>query len=82
MEKDYKSFRPKFYQAVLQLRTHTDIMKLTKGQSLTERLGSEKGECPECGCNHWIILPKESLAIREGGKPYIECLGCGYLTHL
>jgi len=79
---NYKSFRPKFFQAELKIRTHSDIMKLTKGLSLTERMGSEKAECPECGCNHWWLLPREGAAVREGGKPYIECLNCGYSTHL
>lgn len=82
MSKEFKSFRPKFYQAVFKLRTYTDIMKLTKGLSIKERMGSENGECPECQSNHWWLLPKECVAVREGGKPYIECLNCGYQTHL
>ena len=80
--KTYKSFRPKFYEAVFKIRTHTDIMKLTKGASLTERMGTEKAECPECGCNHWWLYPKESASVRKGGKSYCECLNCGYVTHL
>jgi len=78
----YKSFRPKFFQAVLKPITHTDVMKITRGETMTERMGSEQALCPECGCNHWWLLPKESGAVREGGKPYIECISCGYTTHL
>jgi hypothetical protein len=36
----------------------------------------------ECGSNSWILLPMESSAVREGGKPYIECMGCGVSEHL
>ena len=50
--------------------------------TMKERMGSDEAKCSECGGNEWMLLPKESVAVREGGKPYIECLGCGYLTHL
>lgn len=49
--------------------------------TLEERLPNN-GKCPECKDNRWWLLPKESAAVRSGGKPYIECLTCGYLTHL
>lgn len=48
--------------------------------TMEERLGN--GKCPDCDCNSWIMLPEESYAVREVGKPYIECMGCGYHTHL
>jgi hypothetical protein len=44
-------------------------------------LGSN-GQCYECGSNSWILLPMESSAVREGGKPYIECMECGVSEHL
>jgi len=40
------------------------------------------GACPDCGKKEWMIFPVECVAVREGGKPYIECLGCGHTTHL
>jgi len=74
--------KPIFYQTVLQPLNDEDVQKITKGQSLTDRMGNPEAHCPECNGNVWMLLPKESLAVREGGKPYMECLGCGYLTHL
>jgi predicted RNA-binding Zn-ribbon protein involved in translation (DUF1610 family) len=74
--------QPKFFQAQLLRLGEVQVMAITKGQSLTDRLGSEDAVCPDCGKNEWWLLPKESIAVREGGKPYIECLGCGYQTHL
>ena len=74
--------KPKFYQAVLVPLEEKQVMTLTKGQSLTDRLGSEDATCIVCGKNEWWLLPKESIAVREGGKVYCECLGCGYQTHL
>ena len=74
--------KPKFYQAVLKPLTEAEVNVLTKGQSLTDRMGSETAECPECKENSWMLLPIESSPVREGGKPYIECLNCGYQTHL
>ena len=49
---------------------------------MTERMGSEEAKCPECSNNEWWLLPDDSVAVREGGKPYVECLNCGYQTHL
>ena len=64
----------RFFQAVLK---EVKIDKVT----LSERM-ENNGKCPECDCNSWILLPKESSAVREGGKPYCECMNCGYNTHL
>ena len=80
--------KPKFYQAVL-----TEIkgnvldhvyphLQGDKQLTMTERMGSDEAKCPECGHNHWIILASESAAVSQGGKPYIECMECGYLSHL
>jgi len=77
--------KPKFYQAVLvPIEDVLEYVYKNKADlfTLTERMGSEKAECPECGKNKWWLQPKEGAAVREGGKPYIECLNCGYLTHL
>lgn len=76
--------KPRFFQAVLQ-EVKTDIIehvypKLKGQMTLEERL--PKGECTDCGCNSWIILPKESITVKESGKPYIECMNCGMITHL
>jgi Zn ribbon nucleic-acid-binding protein len=79
---------PRFFKTVL-VEITEDVMDVAypklKGKnqlSLTERMGSEFAVCPDCGKNKWMLLPKESVAVKEGGKPYIECLSCGYQTHL
>ena len=79
---------PKFFQAKL-VEVKENVLDYVyphlKGKeqlTITERLGNPEGKCPECGENIWFLLPKESVAVREGGKPYIECLNCGFLTHL
>lgn len=77
--------KPKFFQAELKEVNNVldHIYPYLNGQiTMTERMGSEEAECPLCGHNHWWLLPKESVAVNESGKPYIECLNCGYLTHL
>ena len=80
--------KPKFYQAKLEEvegNVIDHVYPHNKGvnqETMTDRMGSEEAICPDCGKNHWIILAEESCAVTEGGKPYIECMGCGYLTHL
>lgn len=82
--------KPVFYQAVLVpvedvlAKVYPENVKKYGSPMVTmaERMGSEDALCPTCGGNHWMLLPQESIAVKEGGKPYIECLGCGYLTHL
>jgi hypothetical protein len=80
--------KPKFYQAVLQ-EVEGDVLDHVyphlKGRtqmSLLERMGNENGSCEMCGENEWWLLPKESLIIKESGKPYMECLNCSHVTHL
>jgi DNA-directed RNA polymerase subunit M/transcription elongation factor TFIIS len=78
-----KSTPPKFYQAVL--KPIKDVMKHVYPMSkmtLAERMGDDNATCPECGDNKWMLLANESVAVREGGKAYCECLSCGYQTHL
>lgn len=61
--------------------------------TMEERLGD--AECPNCPketeeyghkkkekYSRWMLLPEESVSVTQGGKPYIECLDCGYVTHL
>ena len=82
--------KPKFYQAELKeikgnVLEHVYSFINQNGKismTMTERMGSEEAKCPECGKNKWLILPQELSWVREGGKPYIECLECGYITHL
>ena len=74
--------KPKFYQAELRLLTDDQVMDVTRGQSIEERMNGENATCPACGRNEWWLLPKESSPVRTGGKPYCECLKCGYQTHL
>ncbi len=85
---------PRFFQAVLQEVTgdvfaHLHPEKYGPGgkhekykPTIEERLGTKEGTCSDCGDNRWIIQAKESAAVQEGGKDYIECLSCGHLTHL
>lgn len=77
--------KPKFYQAVLK-EIKGDVLEHAyhKGHGLTlaERMGSEESKCPDCNKNEWMLLARESVAVQQGGKPYIECLNCGYVTHL
>ena len=72
----------KFYQAVLIELDNEKLMEITKGQTIAERMGDDNATCPECGGNKWWLLPKQSVAVLEGGKSYCECLGCGLQTHL
>ena len=80
--------QPKFYQAVLvpvEGNVLDHVYPHLKGRNqltLTDRMGSEEAKCPDCGGNSWMLHAKESVAVRDGGKPYMECLGCGMTTHL
>lgn len=80
--------KPKFYQAVLQ-EVEGDVLRhvypeaVAKHITMAERMGDSNATCPHCGENHWCIQPKEVTMSRNGGgKPYVECLNCGYVTHL
>ena len=80
--------KPKFYQSVLvEIKGNVldEVYPHLKGKgqlTMTERMGSEEAKCPECSNNKWIVLPGDSAIVRESGKPYIECMNCGYHTHL
>ena len=47
--------------------------------TLDDRVGN--GKCPDCNEDEWFITPLFPM-IKEGGKSYIECTHCGYVTHL
>ena len=74
--------KPKFYQAVLKPLTEEEVLKETNGIPIADRMEDEEATCWHCGSNEWWLLPKESAAVKEGGKPYCECLNCGQQTHL
>ena len=81
--------KPRFFQAVLQEvegnvldHVYPHLKGSPNQMTIAERMGNKEGTCPECGCNSWIILPKESSAVSQGGKPYIECMECGTNSHL
>ena len=81
--------KPKFYQAVLKPVKgnvlHHVYPWLNDGKvtmTMAERMGTEEAKCGECGKNSWMILPQELVMVKEGGKPYIQCLECGSITHL
>jgi len=85
------SNKPKFFQTKLVEIKGNVLEKVypnlcfkygNKPITMSERMESEEAICPDCGKNHWWLIPKESVAVRESGKPYIECLNCGYITHL
>lgn len=77
---------PKFYQSVLQPIDNADVLKAVYPERIANQLTLEErlpeGKCEDCGGKEWIILPKESAIVRGSGKPYIQCLNCGYHTHL
>jgi hypothetical protein len=81
--------KPVFYQAVLKKvkgnvldHVYPRFKGTDEQMTLAERLGNEEGCCSECGGNEWMLLANESVAVKQGGKPYIECLTCGSTTHL
>lgn len=81
--------QPKFYQAVLKPikgnvldHVYPHLKGSPNQMTMTERMGSEEARCGECGNNEWMLLASESVAVSQGGKPYMECLHCGTLTHL
>jgi len=93
--------KPLFYQAVLKPVTNVlehvypHLLTRENGKylpTMTERMGSELAECPQCPDEEWLepkptqarwmLLAPETQSVEQGGKPYIECLNCGYLTHL
>jgi len=80
--------KPKFYKAVLvEIKGNVldevyPYLKDNEQLTMAERMGSEEAKCTECSNNEWWILPDDSVSIREGGKPYIECINCGSQTHL
>lgn len=73
----------KFYKAVL--KPVKDPLHYAYGVDLGTTIDDhmyKDGKCPDCGKDEWWFLPKESSAVREGGKPYIQCIGCGCSAHL
>jgi DNA-directed RNA polymerase subunit RPC12/RpoP len=74
----------KFYKVIL--KPVKDPIKEAYGDSaattVEEHMGDKDARCPECGHNHWWFWPKESATVRVGGKPYIQCIECSYVTHL
>ncbi len=83
--KSFEKPKPRFFQAVLK-EVKGDVLEHVYGKNhnmtITERMGNASGKCPECDSNSWILLADESCAVQEGGKPYIECMGCGLTSHL
>lgn len=80
--------KAKFYQAVL-VEVEGDVIEhvyphLTKGMITLEERMSDDALCPECNDEkrEWFLFPQESILVKEGGKPYCECMSCGYTTHL
>lgn len=87
MKRYTKDGKPKFYRAELK-EIKGNVLdevypEFEEGSfTLTERMGSEQASCPDCKGNHWWLLPADSVAVRDSGKQYIECLNCGFHTHL
>ena len=75
--------KPRFFQSVLkEIPADKVIAHVYPNQkqlpTLEERL--PQSNCPDCDCGSWVILSVQQQ--QNGGKPYIECLNCGYSTHL
>ena len=71
----------RFFKAVLVEKTEQEVLDDVYpmgGVAIEERISN----CPECDSDSWILLPDESVAVKEGGKQYCECMGCGLTTHL
>lgn len=83
-QKTKKQGKPKFYQAVLKRVDDviTHVYPHSRGTTTLEERMPNNATCSECGGNEWMLLANEQVAVKEGGKPYCECLSCGYLTHL
>lgn len=79
--------KPKFYQTVLvpvELDKVIETVYPNKPKgviTLEDRLPNNCA-CPDCGHHNWMIRPVEVKDTLDGGKPYIECMNCGRLTHL
>jgi hypothetical protein len=78
----------KFYQAVL-VEVEGNVIDhvyphLTKHQITLEERMPNDALCPECDDEdrEWFLFPVESMLVKQGGKPYCECMSCGYTTHL
>ena len=80
--------KPVFYEAKLGLVEGNVLdhvyphLKGDKQLTMAERMGSEEAKCPDCDNNEWWLYPRESTMVLQGGKPYCECLHCGFTTHL
>lgn len=76
----------KFYETILKEVKPEDVLKTVYPERIAIQLTLEErlpeGKCTDCGKDEWIILPKESSMVSQGGKPYIECINCGHVTHL
>jgi hypothetical protein len=88
--KKKKQPKPRFFQAVLEevddVIDHVyPFLKTDRKRygymTIEERMG-ENASCPECDCNSWILHPKESVQVSQGGKAYCDCMECGYTTQL
>jgi hypothetical protein len=82
LTKGNSTAKPKFYQAVLKpIKDVIAHVYPQGGITLEERLPNNAC-CDNCGGNEWMLLAQESIAVKQGGKAYCECLGCGSNTHL
>ena len=78
--------KPKFFRTEL-IEVEGDVFDYLypkyKGKSdqftLKERLGNDDARCTSCNNNTWVIQPK---LLCDSGKPYIQCMSCGNITHL
>jgi len=68
----------KIYKAELKELSHSEIMEVTKNIPLEQRIEP----CPDCGSTEYWLYPNESISVKEGMKPYGECLHCGFKMHL
>ena len=74
-----------FYKMVLVPIEENNVLAEVYPPRIASQLTMEERlpncECEDCKGKDWVIYPKE-MNYSRGEKPYIECLKCGYITHL
>lgn len=70
--------RFKIYKAELRPLFQSELDQIIKNVPLEERIEP----CPDCGSTEYWLYPNESVCVKEGMKPYGECLHCGFKMHL
>ena len=77
----------KFYLARKNPVTYQELIRL--GYAYPDSTEKERVENDECRDgdevykeHKWLLYPKHSVAVQQGGKSYMFCLNCGRHSHL